>query len=410
MSRRRRGPNRLGYAVQLCYLRHPGRALLPGEAVPAAMLSLLADQIGCRTDDFADYSARATTLREHRAEIEVAALARSNARVEEAQLEMQRRLDVIDIGMAPIANLLPFQEAILSSTVEGDAATHRWLRLLAPVLDKIVDQSDHHGAAISALHREVARIHEVSATGQRHTAGIASGLEGIAEQVTAAICESRRKQSADFATTGELISFTRAAVLGQPLPLPVHIEDNPMLERFILAQPADLISTDRALVDWRNTVASASAADLITLLQKQQMPSPTDTPQTRVLRYRLAAITRAKIEERGAVPPARPTTTRATDRSAATCFERSQELADLWRAGESAALYAEPELAGAIDLFDALENRLEAVTGNAVQPELTILHRDLAKRIESGERPEIAEGGHAAGYDHANAVELSKDI
>ncbi len=70
MSRRRRGPNRLGYAVQLCYLRHPGRALLPGEAVPAAMLSLLADQIGCRTDDFADYSARATTLREHRAEIE----------------------------------------------------------------------------------------------------------------------------------------------------------------------------------------------------------------------------------------------------------------------------------------------------------------------------------------------------
>lgn len=70
VSRRRRGPNRLGYAVQLCYLRHPGRALLPGEAVPAAMLSLLADQIGCRTDDFADYSARATTLREHRAEIE----------------------------------------------------------------------------------------------------------------------------------------------------------------------------------------------------------------------------------------------------------------------------------------------------------------------------------------------------
>lgn len=70
VARRRRRANRLGYAVQLCYLRHPGRALLPSEAVPALMLSLLADQIGCRIDDFADYSARATTLREHRAEIE----------------------------------------------------------------------------------------------------------------------------------------------------------------------------------------------------------------------------------------------------------------------------------------------------------------------------------------------------
>ncbi len=182
-----------------------------------------------------------------------------------------------------------------------------------------------------------------------------------------------------------------------------------MLERFILAQPADLTSTDRALVDWRNTVASVSAADLITLLQKQQMPSPTDTPQTRVLRYRLAAITRAKIEERGAVPPARPTTTRATDRSAATCFERSRELAELWRAGESAALYAESELAGAIDLFDALEGRLEPVASGAVQLELTVLHRDLAKRIELGERPKIEEALPVATYDLANTVEPSKD-
>ncbi|MEG3162870.1 hypothetical protein U1763_20405 [Sphingomonas sp. LB2R24] len=341
---------------------------------------------------------------------EIAALARSNARVEETQLEMQRRLDVIDTGMAPIADLLPFQEAILASTVEGDAATHKWLGLLAPVLDRIADQSGHQGDAIGALHQDVARIHGVCDTGQKRAAGIASGLEVIAEQLTAAIGESRRKQSADFATTGELISYTRAAVLGQALPLPVHIEDNPMLERFILAQPADLTATDRALVDWRNAVASASAAELITLLQKQQTPSPTDTPQTRILRYRLAAITRAKIEERGAVPPARPTTTRAKDRSAVTCFERSQELAELWRAGESAALYAEPELAGAIDLFDALESRLDPVAGDAVQPELTMLHRDLANRIELGERPEILEGGHAARCDRANAVELGKDL
>ena len=34
VARRRRGANRLGYAVQLCYLRHPGRRLLTGMRCP----------------------------------------------------------------------------------------------------------------------------------------------------------------------------------------------------------------------------------------------------------------------------------------------------------------------------------------------------------------------------------------
>ncbi len=70
VARRRRGENRIGHAVQLCYLRHPGRALVAGEAVPDAMLALLAGQIGCAAADFAGYATRPTTLREHRAEIE----------------------------------------------------------------------------------------------------------------------------------------------------------------------------------------------------------------------------------------------------------------------------------------------------------------------------------------------------
>lgn len=340
---------------------------------------------------------------------EVAALARSNARIEENQLEMQRRLDVIDTGMAPIADLLRFQEAILASTVEGSAATHKWLGLLAPVLDKIADQADHSRDAISALHQDVLQTQEAADTGQRRAAGIASGLEVIAEQLTAAIAESRKMQSADFATTGELISFTRAAMLGQPTPLPVHLEDNPMLERYILDQPADLTSNDRALVDWPKALAAVSTEDLITLLLKQQTPSPTDTPQTRLLRYRLVAITRVKIEERGVVPPARSTTTRATDRTAATGFERSQELAELWRAGESAALYAEPELAGAIDVFDAFESKLSLSAKDDAPPELKALHGDIAKRIALGERPKLEESRPAAQRDHGIAVEPSKD-
>lgn len=68
--RRRRAFNRLGFAVQLSYLRHPGRPLERGEAPPPALIELLASQIGCEPRMFGEYAGRETTLREHRAEIE----------------------------------------------------------------------------------------------------------------------------------------------------------------------------------------------------------------------------------------------------------------------------------------------------------------------------------------------------
>lgn len=71
VGRRRRGANRIGFAVQLCYLRHPGRALAPGEAPPANMLTVLREQLGSDANDFAGYADRGPTLREHRAEIEL---------------------------------------------------------------------------------------------------------------------------------------------------------------------------------------------------------------------------------------------------------------------------------------------------------------------------------------------------
>jgi hypothetical protein len=49
VARRRRGANRIGYAVQLCYLRHPGRGLLTGENVPDTMLAL-GSEIAASTD------------------------------------------------------------------------------------------------------------------------------------------------------------------------------------------------------------------------------------------------------------------------------------------------------------------------------------------------------------------------
>ena len=38
--------NRLGYALMLCYLRHPGRALRAGERPPSAMVDFVAEQVG----------------------------------------------------------------------------------------------------------------------------------------------------------------------------------------------------------------------------------------------------------------------------------------------------------------------------------------------------------------------------
>lgn len=69
-ARRRRAFNRLGFAVQLSYLRYPGRPLELGEAPPRALLELLAAQVGCEPNAFGGYAGRETTLREHRAEIE----------------------------------------------------------------------------------------------------------------------------------------------------------------------------------------------------------------------------------------------------------------------------------------------------------------------------------------------------
>jgi hypothetical protein len=66
-------------------------------------------------------------------------------------------------------------------------------------------------------------------------------------------------------------------------------------------------------------------------------------------------------------------------------------------------------LAGAIDLFDALEGRLEPTASDAVQPELSAFHREIAKRLELGERPTLDENGALARFDRASAVEPSRD-
>ncbi|WP_162865829.1 DUF4158 domain-containing protein [Deinococcus wulumuqiensis] len=62
---RRRNSNRLGFAVQLCVLRHLDKVLDVAEAPPTAVLSFLGEQLGIDPDEYAKYASREPTRREH---------------------------------------------------------------------------------------------------------------------------------------------------------------------------------------------------------------------------------------------------------------------------------------------------------------------------------------------------------
>ena len=62
---RRRKHNQLGFAVQLCLMRYPGRPLMPNESPPAAMLNYVAEQINADLRQFDLYARREETRRDH---------------------------------------------------------------------------------------------------------------------------------------------------------------------------------------------------------------------------------------------------------------------------------------------------------------------------------------------------------
>ena len=275
------------------------------------------------------------------------------------------------------------------------------LTLVQELLDALTESSQR----IEATHREIVNRLDTIDAGQ----AAVRDLTPILEMILGRSIDDREIMKTQLGTIATAIGFAHAAANGNRAPLPVAVASDPLLERYILTQPADLASEERALTDWRNAASSITTVELISLLNHQQQPSPTDTPETRVLRYRLTAITRAEMKGRGVAPPAPPDTTVAVDRTVSACMIRSHQLAGLWRAGESAALYSESELAGAIDLFDDAERRLGSAAGVDFPPELVSLHSDLATRIEAGDRPSIGDGGPAYIHERATAVEASKD-
>jgi TnpA family transposase len=70
VHRHRGDHNRLGVALQLCYLRFPGRVLRQGEQPPEVMVRFVAEQVGADAVAFERYGKRDQTRREHLAELQ----------------------------------------------------------------------------------------------------------------------------------------------------------------------------------------------------------------------------------------------------------------------------------------------------------------------------------------------------
>jgi hypothetical protein len=263
---------------------------------------------------------------------------------------------------------------------------------------------------LDALARGQERIERDHAEIRTRLEGIDAGQAAVTdllpllEAILGRVTDDGITNRAELKRVAEIAAHAHAAAAGRATPLPVAVTDDPLLERFIITQAPDYVTPTRALAEWRQQAPKASSRELAQILARQYEPSPTDTPDTRVLRYQLAAITRAELVGRGATPPAAPHTTRARDRSPEARAARSKELAVLWRAGVSLALYAEPELAGAIDRFTAADRQAAILRGDQIPAELVALHRNLAARIEAGERSFEASSVLGA------ALRLSSDI
>ncbi|UYM15959.1 Tn3 family transposase [Endozoicomonas euniceicola] len=65
IRKRRESKNRIGFAVQLCLMRYPGRRLQANEQLPDKMIAFIAEQLAIHPIAFSGYALREETRREH---------------------------------------------------------------------------------------------------------------------------------------------------------------------------------------------------------------------------------------------------------------------------------------------------------------------------------------------------------
>ena len=253
--------------------------------------------------------------------------------------------------------------------------------------------------AVTLIQGQLEEVGETNRRIEANQAEIMTRLDALAakgaggsdaREILAQMAKDRTATRSELARIAQVAGLTHAAAMGNGVALPTDVADDELLELYVLTQPADRNSTDRALIEWRRLSKEIGLVELAEALTRQYQPSPTDTLETRLLRYRLAAISREELEGRGVTPPPPPRSIKAQDRSANAAQSKSDELARLWRAGESIALFAEPELAGALDVFIEVEGRGEGVTETRLSADLAELHGELGNRIAAGERPSLS--------------------
>ncbi|BAH73473.1 Tn3 family transposase [Solidesulfovibrio magneticus] len=157
--RQRRGNhNRLGFAVQLCYLRYPGFAL-PSEAEPpASLLNIIGSQLYIEPDIWPQYAQRPETRREHLLELQawlnLAPFAAADYRHLVQQLaELAKQTDRGIVLAEALVDLLRQQCIILPALdvidrVCSEALTRGTRQVYEALTTPL---TDHHRRALDAL-------------------------------------------------------------------------------------------------------------------------------------------------------------------------------------------------------------------------------------------------------------------
>ena len=70
IKQKRGNANKLGFAIQLSYMRYPGITLAEKETPNQDLLDFIANQIGCHASDWQNYGVREVTKREHALELQ----------------------------------------------------------------------------------------------------------------------------------------------------------------------------------------------------------------------------------------------------------------------------------------------------------------------------------------------------
>ncbi len=151
-------PNRLGFAVQLCYMRYPGIMLLANEDPPPALLEMAARQLRIAPSHWADYGRRDKTRREHQAELQAVLQVRAFTMADyrtavQALVELAQQTDKgIILVMALIDSLR--QQALLLPGVNviericAEAVTRATRRIYQTLTEPL---TDHHRQQLDQL-------------------------------------------------------------------------------------------------------------------------------------------------------------------------------------------------------------------------------------------------------------------